>query len=260
MARTWRVPRRLKIAGALSAVLGATLLILGKAGVPDGAWWDKPTDPPVIVTVLLLVVGLVYNLYDAWTKQREPDDIRVGALRDACRRSIVPISDALPDVSLRKLGVHIWLVRRKKDRLERLVKYTMELERQPTPMVWSRGKGMIGLAWDHDERVARDLSVPVELAENPDAFAQLAPDERLGMTDAEWRRARRYRVVLAVPLHAPAADDVPPLVIGVFSVDCAESGQEIADALLRLHDEDEEFRSVLATCETLLQAHCGYKE
>ncbi len=239
-AISWRA------AGAVGVVVFPFLLVLAEGGIPRGTWWDDATDPPVLLAVLVAVGAIAYGIDGVFASgRRGRDEIRADLERLA-RRAFVPINARLPDVPINRLGVHIWMT--KGERLERLIKYTMEQQRVETPIQWSRGKGVIGDAWERGGPLTVDLTplYASATALGP-AFDGLDPQDRFGLTLEEVQRGNRYKSVLAYPLSG-----MDGKIIGVLSVDCAIPGR--ADGLASLVD-DRLFQDVLGACESALRRY-----
>jgi hypothetical protein len=242
------------MAGALCAVASAPLTLAATNGVPSGAMWDSTGDPAVI-GLALIVAGAaafgVVKVHDEFVAdRRRAEKERLEPVQQACRSAMTPIARELAGVPLNELGIHLWQV--DGDRLKRVIKYTMDLERSDTPVTWTRGKGVIGLVWETGVALATDLSELYRLAEALDDAefeAQLSATARYGLTRQELLRAQRYRCVLAIPLSS--SDDKPSKeTIGVVSVDCMRAGHR--DGLDRLRT-DPVFSNVVGTCQSYLR-------
>lgn len=228
------------------------LALLGQQGIPQGSWWDSPWDPIVLLTI---VTGLatVWAGFTALTSAQHVLRREVEAdLRRIARRALGPLNRKLPDVPITDLGVHVWIVA--DGRLKRLVKYTIEHQRARTPIQWTPGKGVIGVAWIQKQPLTANLEELYKEADQltPEQFNALASEHRYGLSHAEVRVGQGYRSVLAYPLT-----DSADAVIGVLSVDCRADGQS---AKLSELLADRDFQDVLGTCEAALRRYVGDDE
>jgi hypothetical protein len=244
-SRLWRY------GGPVAAVLTPFLLFAGPQGIPNGKWWDAPGDPAVWITTILCAAAVVYNVLQL---VGAPDEERATIKLDIeqlARRTFVYINRHLPNVRINQLGVHVWTT--DGDRLKRLVKYTMEQQRATTPITWTRGKGVIGLAWRQKRNLIADLTDIYAKADtlDPAAFEALDPEERYGLSAAEIRSGGRYKSVLACPLTDEQRENE---VIGVLSVDCSVV---VPSAALEALLYDREFQDVLGSCESALRRYLG---
>jgi hypothetical protein len=232
-------------AGATTVVLFPFLIVAAQQGIPNGTWWDEAVDPPVWFTVLVALGAIVYGIDGIRREARDEREQIIGDLERLARRAFVPINAKLPSVPIGDLGVHIWQVRG--GRLDRLVKYTMEHQRMSTPITWTRGKGVIGVAWQRKTSLTAELNDLYEEAKGTDdaTFDAGDPDHRYGLIRSEVLSGTHYKGVLAVPLSGVGGD-----VIGVLSVDCSVVGQR--QALEQLLD-DRAFQDVLGACEITLR-------
>jgi len=245
VSRVWRY------GGPIAAVLTPFLLFAGPQGIPSGSWWDAASDPAVWITFILCVAAIVDGVLQL---VRAPSEERATIkldLEQLARRAFVPINKHLPTVAINQLGVHVWTTR--DDRLERLVKYTVEQQRAATPIPWVRGKGVIGLAWRQKRNLIAELTDIYAKADTLDAaaFEALDPDERYGLSAEEIRRGGRYKSVLACPLTDEQRENE---VIGVLSVDCTVA---VPRAELEALLYDREFQDVLGSCESTLRRYFG---
>jgi hypothetical protein len=233
-------------AGATSVVVFQFLIVFGQGGIPSGTWWDEVTDLPVLFTVLVGFGALAYGVDGVFASGRAAREEIRADLERLARRAFVPINARLPEVPINRLGVHVW--RTKGERLERLIKYTMEHQRVETPIQWSRGKGAIGVAWEGGGPLTADLTpLYAKADELGSSFDALPPHERYGLTLKEVHQGNRYKSVLAYPLSSVDGE-----IIGILSVDCAEAGH--ATELASLVD-DRLFQDVLGSCESALRRY-----
>lgn len=235
--------------GSLAVVVFPFLILFGQKGIPSGKWWDDVSDPAVLCTGLIGVGALANGVYGIVTAA-EQGRLEIKAdLQQLARRAFVPINAHLAEVPINRLGVHIWMTRG--DRLERLVKYTMEQQRVATPMRWIRGKGVLGVAWATVTPLTAELGHLYAEAEQLDAasFNALEPGYRYGLSRDEVLRGTRYKSVLAHPLA-----DEDGEVIGILSVDCGVEGHGRQLAALL---DDRAFQDVLGSCEIALRRYMG---
>jgi hypothetical protein len=217
-------------------------------GIPRGTWWDESRDPAVVLLFMLTIMALVQGVRGLIHAPRDRRATIERDIQQLARRAFVPVNAHLPRVPIDALGVHVWIA--DGERLNRLVKYTMEQQRARTPISWCCGKGVIGIAWERRQPLVADLTELYARADELTAaeFEQLDSEFRYGLSAEEVNRGGKYKSVLACPLTAEDNNDV----IGVLSVDCAVAGH--AEQLAELLD-DRQFQDVLGSCESALRRY-----
>jgi hypothetical protein len=237
--------------GPVSVVFVPFVLFGAQQGIPNGSWWDEAGDPAVWLTILLCAAAVVFGVQSVIRARESERAILEQDLRQLTRRAFVPINAKLPTVRINQLGVHIWVV--DGDHLKRLVRFTMEQSRARTPITWTSGKGVIGLAWRQGAPLIADLTDIYAKADALDdaAFDALDPDKRYGLSAEEVRKGVRYKSVLAYPLTDDKKDNE---VIGILSVDCAVP---VPTAKLEALLHDRAFQDVLGSCESSLREYVG---
>lgn len=232
----------------MAVLLFPFLMLFAQQGLPSGTWWDSTRDPAVWIASLAGVGVVSYGLHGIATSGDKERAEILADLERIVRRAFIPINAHLRDVPINQLGVHIWTTQG--DDLKRLIKFRMEQQRIETPIKWCRGKGAIGIAWEHVRAVTADLTELYEEADTMDAATFDAHDRehRYGLTHSEVLVGARYKSVLAWPLAAGSD------VIGVLSVDCDVTGQARQLSALR---DDRTFQDVLGSCEAALRRYLG---
>jgi hypothetical protein len=98
--------------------------------------------------------ALVLWGYGRTLKRNEQDENLLNACKGAWHLAVRAL--AIPADELDRIGVHVWSVRGFKGArfLERRAKFTLQPRRE-TKVLWRRGIGAIGVAWDRDEAKSR---------------------------------------------------------------------------------------------------------
>ena len=106
----------------------------------------------------------------------------------------------------------------------------------------------MGLAWDKERVVMKDLEAVREKAKSAEQYVQLADGDKLGLTWDEFRKTPRYRAVYARPLFS--RDGRNPVVKGVIAIDllCEGHFDELAQAT-----DSPGFDGVIGVCESALK-------
>jgi hypothetical protein len=147
-----------------------------------------------------------------------------------------------------EIGVSVWVVQGPKGfrRLERRALDVAE-PRQRTPVVWTKGKGVIGACWARNESIFADLEKLRQQNPRKRTFCELPRDQRFRFGWREFRDTRRYKAILAVPLRPRIYGRYR--VRGVLSIDVTVSGK--GEELERV-SEIPGFSGIIRTCEALL--------
>lgn len=123
-----------------------------------------------------------------------------------------------------EIGVNIWLVRGPRGfrRLVRAAKVVAE-DRHETPITWTKGKGIIGEAWDRNQTRFADLDTVRADFPTEAQWCSLKREDRFRLSWAEFMETSRYHAVLAVPLRRHRFSR--HLVRGVVAIDVLVPGK-----------------------------------
>ena len=214
--------------GAATPVVAGVLLGLAQVEIPNATMWDEPSDPLTVVTVVAVGIAALYGVFQAFTQPMRARAARVAEakleLAEQCREALVPINDRFPEVRLSQIGVHVWKVTDDGSQLEPVEKYTAGQRRTETPLKWTPGRGVAGLAWQDRNPVSR-VGLQTSRAEanemTEEKWAELDSRARLGLDQEQFVTASKFDAILACPLYAADEAGVTgdPPVLGVFTVD-----------------------------------------
>jgi hypothetical protein len=123
----------------------------------------------------------------------------------------------------------------------------VERETKATPIVWTKGKGVIGRCWARNETTFADLAEFRRRHNHRRAFCELPRDERFRFTWGEFQDTKRYRAVLAVPLRPRIYGRYR--MRGVLAVHVTTAGKE---AELDGIQEHADFSRLIRTLEKVL--------
>jgi hypothetical protein len=131
---------------------------------------------------------LVLAGFNRALSREEKDD----ELAEACRGLWAFTVDFL-GLPMNRVGVHVWSVKGMKGAryLERRATFVIE-QRRETQVVWRRGKGAIGVAWDEDEPKIANVEHLIERGPDRARFCAIPRAERFGLGWREFRRSRHY--------------------------------------------------------------------
>jgi hypothetical protein len=234
------------VVGVVGGLYTACQILRAQEVPSAGAWQsDKPLSYVLVASGSLTAVfgALVLYGYSRTLKKTEKDvdlaDSCKGAWHLAIRELGVPRAD------LEKVGVHVWSVRgvRGAQYLVRRATFTLQPRRE-TRVVWCKGKGAVGIAWASGDALVANVANLAALATDEAAFYAIERGRRYGLQWGEFRKARHYRAILAIPLETR-----PKHVKGVLSIDLLLDGY--ADVLDTLSNVDELSR-IRDVCEKAL--------
>lgn len=241
--------RRLRRPGAtLAAVLIVALAAVNVAKGVDWpmGWWNTP--PGSVIFVILSILTGVATLFVALgfrsvlTKQGRKAKFQTAA------QSVVSLVEDKTQLSHADIGVNVWLVKGMLG-FRRLVREAIVVAqpRHETPITWTKGKGIIGEAWERKQSRFADVERVRGLYPTKQAWCGLPREERFRLSWAEWEETFRYYAVLAVPLRRHRFGGHP--VHGVVAIDVlVPSKGRVLDGVQRT----KEFSSVIRTCEAAL--------
>ncbi len=145
---------------------------------------------------------------------------------------------------------------KKSGAFESVAEFFLGGEVDPPPVVWQRGVGVAGVAWElwetgdlggEDGQLLRNtLVVPLaDLHANRHDFEQRSELDRYGLTWAQLRQAERYKGVIATLLTSEEPErrgSTKPKLLGALVIDYTgdEMGEEGFDCLARVMQQDQE--------------------
>lgn len=134
-----------------------------------------------------------------------------------CQRVVSAVSEACPKVKINDLAAHVWLCRGD-DSFDRRAFFTLPEKRKSSGIVWKKGRGIAGMAWEGNEDLRSDLRRLHEKLDElgPGGFDQLPPKERHGLTAAEVNSSRQYTGVCAIRLFSTGENR---RLLGIFIID-----------------------------------------
>lgn len=181
----------------------------GTAAQQAGKWSGSPS---WVLWSCIAVPGAVAITEQVRLIRAERKAIPSAKRQEAVERALVgallEISD-VTDYNKWGIGVTAWVVRRhglwRTPRLERLARRRFTDRPPPSKITWTKGKGIIGLCWELEAEVHRDLRKACEKYPDgnitPERFDATGGDLRQGMSLEEFRTMiGRYGEVLAVPM------------------------------------------------------------
>jgi len=232
------------VVAAVDAVY-AISQILREEEVPSASAWKVPHPLGWLLAVSggIALVGtlLVFLGFDRVLRRTSKDDELLVACKGVWRLAVEKLG--LP---MDKVGVHVWSVRGIKGfrYLSRRATFVIRPRRRSAHIIWRKGKGAIGIAWDEDEGIIANVENLQARGPSQRLFCAIPRRDRFGLGWHEFRRMRHYRGILAVPLRVRGD------VRGCLSVDIQVDGR--ADDLDTLAT-DEGFADVLRVCEAVLE-------
>ena len=234
---------------ALGLVAATTGLALAhSADFPStGAWSSGHVLPPAqILAAVLLVISQITVVLTARRRQRNRE------LESACREVAACIDELCPSLPLREVGVHIWAVSGLPfaRHLRRSGSFLLLSNRARSGIRWTKGKGVVGAAWQKEMRVIEDIETIRTKATSEGAYMALPDGDRLGLSWEDFVKTPRYQIVCANPLYNRGNGRAKPVVRGVVAIDVARPGHfSEVDAATK----SPKFASVVGLCETALE-------
>ncbi len=202
-------------------------------------WWAFSV-LAVLATIASLLVVLGYR---ALLGDRRASE-RLGKVA----RGTVRMIEKNTNLNHDEIGVNIWKVQGPWGfrRLERVAQALAE-DRPTTPILWTKGKGVIGTSWMQNGSLFVDMhQLHLDFTEKED-FCGLPRTERFYFSWQEFRETERYKAVLAVPLRAGSHGRYP--VRGVLAIDVMADDKRPE---LKGIESNREFGAIIRTCEAVL--------
>jgi len=249
------VERRLAFLGSygdLAALLlgaGASVLALAhSAEFPDRKAWNSDA-PLVVAQIAVMALFLVTQSANTILRRRGRRNRR---LEDACREVAGLIDEECPELPLRYVGVRIWSVGGPffARHLRRKASFFLSGDRGQSGIRWTKGKGVLGAAWEQRREVIHDIAAIRDRARDEQGFEALPPEDKMQLSHKEFLSMRQYEVVYASPLYSRAQTSSDPAVRGVIAVDILEAGHFDE---LRAAVGHPRFASIIGVCESALK-------
>jgi hypothetical protein len=234
---------------SLALVLAVGVLTLAHTNdFPSKRSWHTPW--PLVTLQILIAVLLALTQIAIVVSERRSK--RNGKLDDACQQVAAYLDLHCPKLPLRHVGIHIWIVSGPlfARHLRRRAKFLLIGERAQSGIRWTKGKGVVGAAWDRRTGVIRNLDGIRERARTEERFAALPEDDRLGLDWSEFQAVPQYAAVYAAPLYDRTRTNGSSEVRGVVAIDLVQRGHFRA---LRKAIHDPEFASIIGVCEAALR-------
>jgi hypothetical protein len=220
----------------LVAVAASTAAVtLAQLNLPDKYWKDN--EQVLYASAAILSVAALAQLLQFVRWALSAKDVRkyeqdVRAMMSVCVVSAATHTSA----PVEEIGVHIFRVGG--TLRKRLVNVGgLRLVSTPTMIEprWTKGKGVVGLAWKKSTSVEVDWEDYFATWEpsNPTAFAAQDADSRYGLTWGEFRLTRGYKRIVANPIHSSNGS-----IIGCATIDAPATLVELKSAPMQLviHD------------------------
>ncbi|MEP6976604.1 MAG: hypothetical protein ABI948_00975 [Thermoleophilia bacterium] len=236
--------------GLLILIFGA-VQIMRAAEWPDARTWKSGAG--LVAFVALAIAVAVLSFLVAWgyrgllaSRRREE---RLAKAANGIARVVMKHTKLKRD----EVGVNIWRVRGPKGfrRLDRAA-IAVEEDREETPILWTKGKGVIGYCWSKKAPRFADLEDLRSALPTEEEFCSIPREERFKFTWSEFQEVNRYAAVLAVPLKPRGFGRFA--VKGVLAVDCSNVDRRSElDGLQGKPD----FVTIKRTCEDILVGDRG---
>lgn len=171
--------------------------------------WRARTSAPAIGLILTVAALAVLEAFQAAVAEYR--ESRLGRLREAIRQDLIATLtalDKLPGLDFETTSVTALLVRRQLRPFFRRYLFSVERLRMypvsPSPgILWTKGKGIIGLCWQDRNVVAGETGAPWDLwlQCTKQQWKKAPPDVRLGFRYKEFKAiAGKYEAVVVAPI------------------------------------------------------------
>jgi hypothetical protein len=163
------------------------------------------------------------------------------------------VGEACHKVEINDLAAHVWLCR-DDGTFDRKAFFTLPEQRKSSGIVWCRGKGVAGMAWEGNEDLRSDLRrLHADLDKlGQEGFDQLPAKARHGLIAAEINSSRQYTGVCAMRLFSRDPDRT---LLGVFIIDYM--GATEFDCVAKASTK-RPISTYLAGCEDILSSNRAY--
>lgn len=212
-----------------SILLAATIgMVARQYHIPSKEFWSERLEQrPYILVVLICVIGV----FGAFTPLQAYSGRKRVERRSVVRQQVLThfgkmlavARNANPPIEAGDLGLHIWLIRRSfrhplRGYLQRVATYRLGSTPTTRSFAPTRGMGVVGLCWKHNEEVSIDVQKLASRLTDQQTFevcrANEGSDAVMGFTWPEFKRVSHRGAVFASPIRGGRGD-----FIGCISVD-----------------------------------------
>ncbi|SDN51375.1 hypothetical protein SAMN05660199_00170 [Klenkia soli] len=203
------------IAVRSTAAVVAAVGVVGTSAQQAGVWDDPPVGllwtcivSPAAVAIGEQIRGIVKERKSGSREERQQ------AVDLALTQAVLRIHDAT-GFDKYDIGVSVWRVRSPRLRwltgghgsLQRVGRRRFNPRPTPSDITWTRGKGVIGLCWEGQDELHKDLRPACKKYPNgactETRWQSVSPDLRMGMSLEEFRMMiGKYGEVLAMPIKS----------------------------------------------------------
>lgn len=147
-----RFQRRARWAAILCTGLFAVGTLARSVEIPTKQVWAGGS----LLTWLLVGTGVVTAIWQMYVHRDRRRRQQKAALAEACQRIAAHVDEKCPTLALRDVGVHVWLIGGPAYdlRLQRGAQFLLQ-ERQPSAVVWRKGKGVMDVLGESSSRHRR---------------------------------------------------------------------------------------------------------
>jgi hypothetical protein len=233
------------IAAFVFLLLSGALALAHSDEWPSGEAWSKGHPLLLAQLVAFVLLGLTQLAILIAGRRGE----RNKGLEESCQLVAAYIDERCANVQLRNVGVHIWMTAGPPFAryLRRSSSFLLAGDRERSGIIWVKGKGVVGAAWEDGVTVTRDIDAVRAKASTLAAYEALSIEETMNLTWEEFRRTPHYRAVSAIPLYRRAGGGSQ--LHGILAIDFLEPDhfREMESAV-----NDPAFASVIGFCESAL--------
>lgn len=176
------------------AIASAALFSIGTLArtfeIPSRQAWTAGGPLGYVLLVFGVIAGISGVVVAVKSGQRKRDAL----LGEACLRLAAYIDEERRSIALRDVGVHVWLAGGPffARRLNRGPEFLLR-ERQPSNVVFVRGKGVLGQVWEARVEDVFDLESESGQITSKRAFLALDDEVKRNLTWTDFQRTKRYR-------------------------------------------------------------------
>jgi hypothetical protein len=175
----------------------AVAVVLSDHDIPSKNAW-KPWQPLFLSLVAAGIYVAFVAFYEYFRTQGAAESQRINDVNRACQLIAWRIIDKCGELASAKLTVGVWLIN-KDGTFDRRMRFLLPAERPTSAIVWRRGIGVVGSLWDSQDADCLEKLVSRNAKSSGD-FEKLSPEDRLGLTYAQWKSVENYTGVVAVKL------------------------------------------------------------
>lgn len=173
-----------------------------------------------MVAAIVVPAFALLKSFDAQEQKRTAEEYELDSdMARLCQELAAALSHECADLRLDAVAVQVWLCDEQSGAFDRRWRFFLPFHRNASGIVWRRGIGVAGTAWEMGQNLMVSLTPLRTLSR--EEFERLPKHERYGMSFEQFRNASAYTGIIAVRLYS---HDTGDRLLGMLVIDYTGEG------------------------------------